>query len=352
MDPTGTTLPAGTPSPGANPAAAVVARASARIAVVIPCYRVGRKVLDVIAGIGPEVGWILVVDDACPDRSGDLVASECRDPRVRVLHHAENQGVGGAVATGYRAALGTPAQVVVKLDGDGQMDPALVAYLCSTVLAGQADYAKGNRFHRLADVSGMPLVRLLGNAVLSFLTKLSSGYWQLFDPTNGYTAIHRAVLAELPLERVARRYFFESDLLYHLNQQRAVVADVPMRAFYADEQSGLSPGRVLLPFLFGNLRNFARRLVYSYFLRGFSLASIELLLALPLLAWGVAFGSWRWWLSAHDGEAATAGTVMLAALPLIIGSQLLLSWLNHDVAAEPRVPVHPLLAQAAPPAAP
>lgn len=345
MDPAPTLVPSAMPSPGLAPA-------DARIAVVIPCYRVGRKVLDVIAGIGPEVGWIIAVDDACPDRSGELVENECRDPRVRVLRHAHNQGVGGAVATGYRAALATPAQVVVKLDGDGQMDPSLVAYLCGPILGGQADYAKGNRFHRLADVSAMLAVRLFGNAVLSFLTKLSSGYWQLFDPTNGFTAIHRAVLAELPLERVAKRYFFESDLLYHLNQQRAVVADVPMRASYGDETSGLSPGRVALPFLYGNLRNFVRRLVYSYFVRGFSLASLELLLALPLIAWGLGFGSWRWWVSAHSGEAATAGTVMLAALPLIIGSQLLLSWLNHDVASEPRVPVHRLLAPVAPHDAP
>jgi dolichol-phosphate mannosyltransferase len=316
-------------------------RPAARIAVVIPSYRVADHVLDVIARIGPEVGWIFVVDDACPDGTGDRVESAAPDPRVQVLRHAENQGVGGAVVTGYRAALATPAEVVVKLDGDGQMDPALVPMLCAPILAGRADYAKGNRFHRIADVSGMPAVRLVGNAVLSFLSKLSSGYWQLFDPTNGFTAIHRAVLAELPLERVARRYFFESDLLYQLNQQRAVVWEMPMRAVYGDEASSLRPGRVALPFLFGNLRNFARRIVYSYFVRGFSLASIELLLGLPLVAWGLVFGGWQWWHSAHSGTPATAGTVMLAALPLILGVQFLLSWVNHDVAAEPRVPLHP-----------
>jgi dolichol-phosphate mannosyltransferase len=314
-----------------------------RIAVVIPCYRVGAKVLDVLARIGGDVGWIFVVDDACPDKTGDRVERECTDPRVRVLRHDVNQGVGGAVCTGYRAALRTPAEVVVKLDGDGQMDPALVSTIAGPVLAGQADYGKGNRFHRLADVSGMPAVRLVGNAALSFLSKLSSGYWQLFDPTNGFTAVHRTVLAELPLDRVAKRYFFESDLLYQLNQQRAVVADVPMRAFYGDERSSLSPGRVLLPFLALNLRNFVRRVVYSYFVRGFSLASVELLIALPLLAWGTGFGAWQWWRSFETGQAATAGTVMLAALPLILGTQLLLSWINHDVAAEPRVPLHRLL---------
>jgi glycosyltransferase involved in cell wall biosynthesis len=316
-----------------------------RIAVVIPCYRVGARVLDVLARIGPETGWIFVVDDACPDDSGGVVARGTRDPRVRVLRHDRNQGVGGATMTGYRAALDTPAEVVVKLDGDGQMDPALVPVLCAPILAGRADYAKGNRFHRLADVAGMPTTRLLGNAALSFLSKLSSGYWQLFDPTNGYTAMHRAVLAELPLDRIERRYFFESDLLYQLNQQRALVCEMPMRAVYNDAPSSLRPWRVAWPFLRGNLRNLVRRLGYSYLVRGFSLASLELMLALPLLAWGLGFGAWRWWVAVQSGTPATAGTVMLAALPLILGTQLLLSWVNHDVAAEPRTPVHPLLAR-------
>jgi glycosyltransferase involved in cell wall biosynthesis len=154
---------------------------------VIPCFRVRAHVLDVIARVGPEVGRIFVVDDACPEKSGELVRQQCRDPRVTVLEHSANLGVGGAVMTGYRAALGTDALVVVKLDGDGQMDPALIPRLVRPVLAGRADYVKGNRFHRLGDNAEMPLVRLFGNAALSFLSKLSTGYWQMFDPTNGYT---------------------------------------------------------------------------------------------------------------------------------------------------------------------
>lgn len=314
------------------------------IAVVIPCYRVGSRVLDVLARIGPEVTRIFVVDDACPIQTGAIVTRECTDPRVRVLTHDGNGGVGAAVVTGYQAALETTAGVVIKLDGDGQMDPSMIPRLAAPVLAGQADYSKGNRFHSLRDARTMPFIRVLGNAGLSLLTKLSSGYWQLLDPTNGYTAIHRDVLAELPLERIAKRYFFESDMLYQLNQARACIVDVPMRAQYGDETSGLSPWRAMLPFLAGNVRNFLRRVVYGYFVRGFSLASLELLLAVPLLAFGAVFGAWQWWLSAQSGEAATAGTVMLAALPLIIGTQLLMSWLNFDVAAEPRLPVHPRLA--------
>lgn len=195
----------------------------------------------------------------------------------------------------------------------------------------------------------MPTVRLLGNAGLSFLTKLSSGYWQLSDPTNGYTAIRRELLTELELDRVASRYFFESDLLYHLNQARALVVDVPMRARYEDEPSSLQPLKVLWPFLVGNLRNSVRRVGYTYFLRGFSVASIELLLGSALLIAGSGFGLWQWHISSESGVAATPGTVMLAALPIIVGMQMLLSWLNFDVASEPRHPVHPVLRERQPP---
>ncbi len=317
--------------------------AAPAIAVVIPSFRVRDRVLGVIARVGPEVGWIFVVDDACPEHTGDHVEAECRDPRVRVLRHERNQGVGGAMCTGYRAALETPAQVVVKVDGDGQMDPALIPRLTAPLFAARGDYVKGNRFHQLGDTRAMPALRLFGNAALSFLSKLSTGYWQMFDPTNGFTAIHRSVLALLPLDRVARGYFFESDLLYHLSQARAVVIDMPMRAVYEGESSSLRPLRIIGPFLGGHVRNLTRRLVYGYFLRNFSLASVELGLGAIALLFGVVFGAAAWWHSAHSGVPATAGTVMLAALPIIVGVQLLLSWLNFDVAAEPRVPIASLM---------
>lgn len=314
-----------------------------RIAVVIPCYRVASQVLGVIERIGPEVGWILAVDDACPEHTGDVIERDCRDPRVRVLRHAQNQGVGGAVMTGYAAAMELPVEAVVKLDGDGQMDPGLIPVLCGPLLAGRADYAKGNRFHHVSHTAGMPMTRLLGNAALSFMTKFSSGYWQLFDPTNGFTAIHRAVLADLDFAEIATRYFFESDLLYHLNQLRAVVVEMPMAASYADEPSSLSPLRMIGPFFRGNVRNGCKRIFYSYFLRAFSVASLELLLGIALWLFGIVFGGWHWWRSLVEGVPASAGTVMLAALPLILGSQFLLSWLGFDVASEPRQPIHGLL---------
>ncbi len=175
------------------------------IAVIIPSYKVRAHILEVLAAIGPEVTRIYVVDDCCPDQSGDFVAAHCQDPRVVVLRHAQNQGVGGAVMTGYQAAIADGMQVLVKVDGDGQMDPALIGDFVAPILEGEADYTKGNRFFDLENIRAMPKMRLFGNAVLSLMCKLSSGYWNLFDPTNGYTAIHANAARHLPFGKISRR---------------------------------------------------------------------------------------------------------------------------------------------------
>jgi glycosyltransferase involved in cell wall biosynthesis len=309
------------------------------IAVVIPCYRVAPHILGVLAAIGPEVGAIYVVDDACPERTGDLVEARCTDPRVRVLRHAGNQGVGGATVTGYRQAIADGADVIVKLDGDGQMDPAEILRLTRPILQGDADYTKGNRFFEIEGLRQMPAVRLFGNAALSFLAKLSTGYWEIFDPTNGYTAIHGKVAAALPLDKVSRRFFFESDLLFRLNIARAVVWDVPMHARYGDERSNLKIGRALVEFAAKNLRNMGKRLFYNYFLRSFSAASLALMLGPPLALFGTGFGLYRWLLSFERGTPATSGTVMLAALPVLVGVQLTLAFLSYDMGNTPKVPL-------------
>jgi len=189
---------------------------TARIAVVIPSYKVTKHILGVIGRIGTEVTHIFVVDDCCPDGSGDLVEKECKDPRVTVLRNSVNRGVGGSVLAGYQAAIACDVDCIVKIDGDGQMRPELLMSFVTPVLNREADYTKGNRFFRVEDVVTMPRVRLFGNAVLSFMNKFSSGYWGLFDPTNGYTAISGAVAAQLPFDKISSRYFFESDMLFRL----------------------------------------------------------------------------------------------------------------------------------------
>lgn len=311
------------------------------LAVVIPCYRVVTHVCEVIAAIGPEVDAIFVVDDACPDRSGDHVEAQCGDPRVRVLRHEGNRGVGGAVMTGYRAALAAGAEVIVKVDGDGQMNPALIATIARPVIEGRADYAKGNRFHSIWNVRQMPRVRLFGNAALSFLTKLSSGYWSVFDPTNGFTAIHADALRRLELANVSERYFFESDMLINLGNIRAVVVDVPLEATYADEKSNLRIGRVFGSFLTKNLRELGKRILYNYYMRDFNLASAQLMLGTLMILFGVIFGGIYWYDSVVTGRTSTTGTVMLATLPIILGFQLILSFLGFDMVNEPKVPIQP-----------
>lgn len=313
------------------------------VAVVIPCYKVKRHVLGVIEQIPQTVAQIWVVDDACPEGTGDHVQANCSDPRVRIVRLAQNGGVGAAVLAGYRAALAAGAAIMVKIDGDGQMPPARIPQFVTPIQQGLADYTKGNRFFDPESLADMPAVRLFGNLALSFLTKLSSGYWHVVDPTNGYTAIDARLVGRLPLDKIATRYFFESDLLFRLGTLRAVVLDVPMRAEYPHEDSSLSIKRVIGPFIAGHLRNSFKRVLYMYYLRDFSLGSLLLPMGLALTAFGLVFGSVKWASLMAVGSLASAGTVMLAALPLILGIQMLLTFVQFDVQNVPRVPVGPLL---------
>ena len=310
------------------------------MAVVIPCYRVKRHLAPLIARIGPEVSVIYLVDDACPDGSTEGIAATNADSRIRIICHDVNQGVGGAVLSGYSAALANGADILVKIDGDGQMDPELIPALIQPIVAGEGDYTKGNRFFDLRGIRAMPKIRIFGNLGLSFLSKLSTGYWDIFDPTNGFTAIHANVARRLPFETISRRYFFETDVLFRLNTLRAVVIDVPMDASYGDEQSGLKISKILGEFLFKHLRNTFKRIFYNYFLRDLSVASIELLAGVGLLFFGLGFGAYNWMLSASAGSPTPVGTIMIGTVALVTGLQFLLAFLGYDIASTPRRPIH------------
>ena len=310
------------------------------IGVVIPCYKVKSYVLDVISKIGEEVSHIYCVDDACPQKSGFFIKDNVTDPRVKVIFHQVNQGVGGSVITGYVAALKDGVDVIVKLDGDGQMDPGLIPRIIHPVVTGQADYSKGDRFFKMEYLKGMPFVRKIGNSLLSFMNKFSSGYWNIFDPTNGYTAIAASVIRELPLEKISKRYFFESDILYQLGVMRAVVRDVPIKATYQGEISSLKIDKILLEFFWRHCTNFSKRIFYNYFIRNFTLGSIELLFALILMISGIIMGGVHWYNSIVSGVAASSGTVMLSALPFAIGFQLLLAFFGEDITMVPKIPIN------------
>ncbi|MET3528552.1 glycosyltransferase family 2 protein [Phenylobacterium koreense] len=319
------------------------ALAGARVWIVIPCYKARAHILRVIAKIPRWVEGVVCVDDACPQNTAGLLEMQKDlDPRVAVLRLTENQGVGGAVLAGYAEAERRGGRILVKVDSDDQMDLGYLSHLVTPILLGEADYTKGNRFTSVGHLGPMPRIRIFGNAMLSFAAKLSTGYWGIFDPTNGFTAIEASVARQIRDKKVARRFFFETDILYHLGTLRAVARDVPIPARYGDEISNLRIRDVVGPFAFKHGRNFLVRIAGQYFFRDFNVATVEMVLGALLLAFGSVYG--LHWIALRDpGDVAPAGVVMAAALPVIIGVQLLLQALNFDVMNTPTRAIHPYL---------
>lgn len=310
------------------------------VCVVIPAYKAEMHILKVLEAIPSIVSRVIVVDDACPQGTGKLVASNCSDSRVEVIFNNENLGVGGAVVAGYKQALKQEHAVIVKLDADGQMEPARISQLIGPITRGQADYSKGNRFDSLEDLEQMPRVRIFGNAILSLLSKASSGYWQITDPTNGFTAIHRSVLRKINLEKLRKTWFFESDMLFRLSILKAVVVDVPMPARYQDETSNLKIGSVVWEFIVRYGLNHFKRIFYAYYLREWSAASLELPLGLGLTVGGIVSGISFWLQGIQSGAPATIGQVMLSTIALVLGVQFILAFLASDISQEPSRPRH------------
>lgn len=311
-----------------------------QVAVVIPCYRSADSVAQVVHAIPSDVGLIVCVNDGSDDALADVLNDlASQNDRLVVVTHESNLGVGAATISGYRVAIERGARAIVKIDSDNQMNPAFIPDIVAPILDGEADYVKGNRFFDIERVRRMPATRLIGNAGLTFISRVSSGYWDLADPTNGYTAIDARVASLLPLHKIHPRYFFESDMLFRLNSLGAVAVEQPIESVYGDETSHLSIIRCLLTFPLLHFRNFAKRLFYNYFLRNFDFASIYLLAGAGLTLFGAVFGILEWRRSSLTGEPATTGTVMLSVLPLILGFQLLLAFLHHDVARMPRSPI-------------
>ena len=309
------------------------------LAVVIPAYRVADTIEVVIKELPKYLRHIIVVDDASPDNTSALVEKLASgDRRIVLIRHAHNQGVGGAMRSGFKKALELGAQVVVKVDGDHQMDAAYIPALLTPLLEGKADYAKGNRFRDFESLRHMPLIRRVGNLGLSFLTKAATGYWNCFDPTNGFFAIRAEMLEQLPLERIDRGYFFETSMLANLYLLGAFVLDVPMPARYRGERSSMSIWRVLIEFPVKLLATLLRRLTLRYFLFDFSMVSVYLLTGIPLIFFGLIFGSLKWVQYYRLGVAAPTGTVILPTLALILGIQILLSAIEIDMNAAPKSP--------------
>ena len=306
-----------------------------RITTVIPAHDEARHIGQVIKTMPELVDHVIVVDDCSHDDTSQ-VALSCGDPRLIILQTPNNLGVGGAMVLGYRKAVELGSDVIVKMDGDGQMPAEYLSSLLDAIVEQDYDYAKGNRFLASESLAFMPRHRLLGNIGLTFMTKLASGYWNIFDPQNGYTAIKASTLRLLNLDAIHKRFFFENDMLIHLNFFGCRVKDIPIPARYGEEKSDLSLFKVGVTFPLLLLRRFFYRVYQKYVLRDFSPIALFLFLGLILFGWGALFGAYLWVESQLTGRLTPTGTIMLSLLPLILGFQLLLQAIVLDIQETPK----------------
>jgi len=304
------------------------------IAVVVPAYREEKLIGETIRTVPAWVDHIFVIDDASPDCTRSE-AQAAADTRTEVISHEVNQGVGGAIVTGHRWAIECGADVSVVMAGDGQMDPRYLESLLEPVVRHGFGYAKGNRFFAADSFDAMPRHRLVGNLILTLLTKAASGYWALVDPQNGYTAVTSEVLQRLPLDRLSRRYEFENDILIWLNILDVRVADVSIPARYGAEESTIRLWSAAPRLMWVLFKGFWRRIWRKYVLWSFSPIALLLFGGLSLVAFGSLVGVWT---IAHTiGPAtASAGTVILSVAPLITGIHMLIQAMTLDIQATPK----------------
>jgi glycosyltransferase involved in cell wall biosynthesis len=305
------------------------------VAVAVPAYRAEASIGAVVDGVPPLVDRIVVVDDCSPDGTPQALQA-IGDERLVTSRHERNLGVGGAMKTAFKLCLELGVDVVVKMDADGQMDPAFLPKLLDALIDTGCDYAKGNRFRDGVALAAMPRLRLFGNLALTFLTKLASGYWHVFDPQNGYVACRTSALRRIDLGAVADDYFFENDMLIHLNIIESRVVDVSMPARYGNELSSMRIGVVLSKFPGRLLARFWKRIWHRYVIRDFSPVALFLFMGTPLAVGGVLFGAWAWYESWRTGVVSSTGRVMLSVLPIVLGFQLILQAILLDINSSPR----------------
>lgn len=307
------------------------------VSVVIPCFNVARHIEQVVAKLPEEVNYIIAVNDASQDETEVVLQRLClTEKRLICLKHDINEGVGGAMLTGFHKAMEYNSDVVIKMDGDNQMDSAYIPQLLQPIIENKADFTKGNRFYDLKALRNMPVGRRIGNLGLSFCLKAASGYWNVFDPANGYFAIRGDTLRSIDFKKIHKRYFFESSLLIELYFANAVVRDVTMKARYGDEVSGLSVSKVLFEFPPKLFMAFVRRIVLKYFLFDFNIGSLYLLTGVPLMLAGLIYGIVKFVEYASEDIPAPTGTVVIPTLFIVLGFQLILSAINYDISNYPK----------------
>lgn len=304
-----------------------------RTCCVIPAYRAAGSVVAVVSDALEYADSVVVVDDACPERCGvALRAAYGGNADVHIISREKNGGVGAAMKTGIERAFEIGADVIIKLDADGQMDPSFIPTMVRLFEHDPTLVCiKGNRFFDARVLRLMPKVRLFGNAILSLMAKFASGYWNSLDPTNGYLAFKAELLKALPWETFADSYFFELSVLCELGIRRLPVLELEMPTIYTSAPSSLSIRKVFLDFPPRLMRATARRLIAQYFIFDINLGTLYTVFGAGLLLFGLIFGIYEWVEGLVTNTPRATGTIMLAALPTLMGFQLLLNALMYDV---------------------
>lgn len=310
---------------------------SIRTLAIVPSFRAIDTVSVVVEKLSKVVDHVLVVDDACPEGSGKKVADHHTvSDTVNVIFRSENGGVGAAMKTGFDWALEQDFKLIVKVDADDQMDVSQIPEMIRIIESGSADMVKGNRFDSVGDLEKMPFLRILGNAGLSLIAKSSSGLWTVNDPTNGFFAISRPALEAIQHRKLSNGFFFESDLLFRVGLANCKVHELPMPAIYGNEKSNLKISRVLFTFPFMHAKNTMKRIAYKYFVREWSLGTLNLIGAFVMFAFAIVLGIDALRMIQATGNPITAGQAVGVSLTAILGFQLLLAFLSYDVQMERR----------------
>jgi dolichol-phosphate mannosyltransferase len=308
------------------------------IAVAIPYYNAANQIEKVIAGLPDFIDAIIIINDKSSEPLPlEGIKKKCViKTQLVFLENEVNLGVGGATKKGFQYAIDHGFDIVIKVDADNQMDTSYLEKMLKPIISGKVKMTKGNRFRDTKSIKNMPIVRRIGNLTLSFLTKAATGYWNNFDPTNGFIAVKVSVLKKMDFSNLSNRYFFETSLIAELYFTGAKIRDIAMPAIYGDEKSNMEVWKMPVIFLVNLIKILFKRIIKKYFLFDFNIGSLYILFGIPLFLFGVFFGVYEWWFYASQNIFAPTGTIMIVSLSIIIGFQLVLQAIQYDIFNAPK----------------
>ncbi|MDB4153605.1 glycosyltransferase family 2 protein [Candidatus Pelagibacter sp.] len=302
------------------------------IAAVVPVFNVGENIKAFLKQIPEYVDQIYLIDDCCPLKTGKIVEENISNfKKVSISYNNKNLGVGGAVKVGYQESLKNNIDIIVKIDGDNQMNPNEINKLVEPLLSGVYDYTKGNRFLMKGEIENYPKVKFYGNIFLSFMSKLSSGYWDIYDPINGYTAITKECLQKLSLDKIDNGYFFESDMLFNLYLDKFRVKDIPVEIkYYKNQIQNMSIIKESFNFFFKNISRTFKRVKIVYFKNNFTLGSFFAGMFFINAVLTIFYGGSNYLYHYLLNEFAPTGVIVISSIFLLLTSLSFMIFLILD----------------------